>query len=491
MTVIRTSTGTVQEIATEDGPMTTAAGSRQMGVKDAQVSGATQIPGSDTYFYAGSVGMQEVSPVAGGPRLRVQPATADMFYLVSRNVDGSGDVARFQRNTGAAADSNNAGGKWPEWRVTGRSRIAGFAGDAASPTITFSDDAGAHGIVAANSGQKFFGEFHGLGSAGSLNSETLTMGGVAFDPTSDAATGNDFELRNSTTATDGTTIFTRDLSTTINAAGGIHQKINSISGTAVSFVFAGMAIGTGAFDEVDVQITPGGPWITLPPLGTTAARMYDTTAATVGMRLRDTATGRYVTLVGAALVVLANYVRSEAQRVTGTDRLKGYLSRFSSVAALAGAEWDADVGIDVTGSQFAGSNLLSNGNFATGDLTGWTKVQGAGNATVVSGAMRQVREAALGHRMRQTAGNVVTVADIMAMQVDMISNSAGLTPAARVANSVSMSATGAMVNQNMVVGRNLFLFKPNTTTIYVGDEYLSGTASETTDTDNYALYDIA
>lgn len=66
MTVIRTSTGTVQEIATEDGPMTTAAGSRQMGVKDAEVVGATPITGADTYFYQNGSGMQEVSPVAGG-----------------------------------------------------------------------------------------------------------------------------------------------------------------------------------------------------------------------------------------------------------------------------------------------------------------------------------------------------------------------------------------------------------------------------------------
>jgi len=66
MTVIRTSTGSVQEIATEDGPMTTAAGSRQMGVKDAEVVGATLIPGADTYFYPNGSGMQEVTPVAGG-----------------------------------------------------------------------------------------------------------------------------------------------------------------------------------------------------------------------------------------------------------------------------------------------------------------------------------------------------------------------------------------------------------------------------------------
>lgn len=65
MVVIRTSTGTVQEVAGEDGPMTTDAGSRQYGLADPVVIGATPIPGADTYFYPSPAGMQEVSPTAG------------------------------------------------------------------------------------------------------------------------------------------------------------------------------------------------------------------------------------------------------------------------------------------------------------------------------------------------------------------------------------------------------------------------------------------
>lgn len=70
MAVIRTSTGTAQEVATENGPMTTAAGSRQYGLVDDPVVGATQIPGADTYFYQNGSGMQEVTPAAGGGVLR-------------------------------------------------------------------------------------------------------------------------------------------------------------------------------------------------------------------------------------------------------------------------------------------------------------------------------------------------------------------------------------------------------------------------------------
>lgn len=64
MAVIRTSTGTAQEIAIADGPMTTAAGSRQVGAVDDPVSGAEPIPDADTYFYLNGSGMQEVSPSA-------------------------------------------------------------------------------------------------------------------------------------------------------------------------------------------------------------------------------------------------------------------------------------------------------------------------------------------------------------------------------------------------------------------------------------------
>jgi len=66
MTVIRTSTGTVQEIATEDGPMLTAAGSLQYGTAPEDYPGSEPIDGADTYFYLNGSGMQEVKNASAG-----------------------------------------------------------------------------------------------------------------------------------------------------------------------------------------------------------------------------------------------------------------------------------------------------------------------------------------------------------------------------------------------------------------------------------------
>ena len=60
MAVIRTSTGTAQEVATEDGPMTTAAGSRQYGMAPTVYADAEPIDDADTSSIVRADGMQEV-----------------------------------------------------------------------------------------------------------------------------------------------------------------------------------------------------------------------------------------------------------------------------------------------------------------------------------------------------------------------------------------------------------------------------------------------
>ena len=67
MAAIKTSTGTLQEVATENGPMNTTAGSRQYGLVDEFAPGAEPIPDADTYFYLHGNGMQEVTPSAAVP----------------------------------------------------------------------------------------------------------------------------------------------------------------------------------------------------------------------------------------------------------------------------------------------------------------------------------------------------------------------------------------------------------------------------------------
>lgn len=436
---------------------------------------------------------QQNSPAPGeaaGAILRTLPDTADSFYVVVNNGDVTADAIHFQRATGGGG-AGDLGAQWLEWRVTGRARLASFGSNPTAPSVTFTNDTGAQDIVSTTNGTVFMGSYHGLGAGGALNSETLTLDGTTFDPTI-ARTGNLFTLRNSTTATDGTNSFTRDLTTTIGAGGAVRYKINSISTVGTfSFAYLGMVIGTGAFDEADVQLTDGGSWKPLPALGTSQAvtGQIKLEAAVKGLRLRDTTTGRAVQVTGSAIPAIANYLRAEFVRVTGTDRLKGYFGRFTSVAALANAEWESNASVVATGS-LEGTNLMTNGNFASGDLTGWTKASGAGTATVVGGVMNQVREAAANHRMRQT--NVITavVSDILAYRMDTNAVSAGAFPIARVANANSLTATGAMINQTTVLGRNVFVFQADVTTIWPGDEFSAGTAGQTADTDNYGLWKL-
>jgi hypothetical protein len=423
-----------------------------------------------------------------GTLLRTVPDTDDSFYVVVRTLDDAdADAVHFERNVGSGG-VGDLGSQWPEWRVTGRARLDDATSDPTSPSVTFTDDPGAQDIVATSNGTVFMGSFHGLGAAGALNSETLLIDGTTFDPAT-AVSGSEFSLQNSTTASDGTNSFTRDLVTTIGASGGVHYSINSISkvGT-ISFAYLGMVIGSGAFDEADVQLTDGGAWKPLPALGVSQAvtAQLKLEAAIKGIRLRDTATGRAVQVTGSGIPAVANYLRAELARTLATDRLKGYFGRFTDISALAGAEWETNAAIVDTGS-LEGTNLMTNGGFATGDLTGWTKASGAGTATIVSGAMRQVREAAANHRMRQT--NVITavVDDILAFRMDTVAVSAGVLPIARVANANTLSSTGAMINLTTVLGRNLYVFAATATTIWPGDEYSAGTAGQTADTDNYAL----
>jgi len=60
MAVIRTSTGKAQEVATEDGPMLTAAGSLQYGTAPVTYADAEPIDDADTSRIVRADGMQEV-----------------------------------------------------------------------------------------------------------------------------------------------------------------------------------------------------------------------------------------------------------------------------------------------------------------------------------------------------------------------------------------------------------------------------------------------
>jgi hypothetical protein len=427
-----------------------------------------------------------------GAALLTVPDTADSFYVVVTKPSGVIDAIHFQRNTGGNTGSD-AGSQWPEWRVTGRARLNSVDDDPASANIVFTEDVGAQDIV-ANDGTKYLGSYHGLGAGGTLTSQTLTLDGNTFDPTT-VRSGNSLVIRNVSTAVNGANSFTRDLTTTVTEEGKVHFKINSIStGGTISYVYLGMLIGTGLYNRADILEAGSASWHPGPTLSTSqtvAGRILPSVIST-GVRLVDMLDGRAVTLVGAAIPSLANYVQGEVLRdPLSADRLKGYFARFSSVAALADAEWDMDAEIVGTNESWVDGNLFTNGDFASGDLTGWTRASGAGTATIVSGAMQQVREVAANHRMRQTNSFAATTDDIWAYRMDLIDLSGGTAPTVRVSTANTLSFVGAMVDRQLTTECQwVFYFRPTVTTLWAGIEHTAGAVADTVETDNYWLANL-
>lgn len=328
---------------------------------------------------------------AGGgaqpPAVRLVPGDANTFYLVTY-ANGLARSVRFQRNLGGGT-GNDLGGKWPEWRATGEGLLTGPNDDPSAPAVWIANDPGAQDVV-GNSGAKFIGSFHGLGTGGGLNSETVKIDGVAVDPTAGAKSGATFELRNATTATDGTNTLIRDLSVTINPAGGLHFKVNSISASAgIAYIYLGMGIATGAaYTEMDVKLAAA--WNSI-PLGANDAdaRLNGTNA----VRFRNPTTGHFLALTGA-LAAVAGYARAEVRKEAANNRSKSYLSRFTAYGSLAAVEWDLDWGLGSTGAVSPGANMLQDPSFAAN----W--IATSGPAPSVSAGVATITQQATGTAVR-------------------------------------------------------------------------------------------
>lgn len=379
--------------------------------------------------------------------LRSFPDTANSSYIVARNTIGGANAIHFQRNVGGAADASSVGAPWPEWRVTGVSQMSSFNGNPKSPTNVVINDIGAQDMVGANASNKFFGSFHGLGAGGALNSETLTIDGATFDPTGPAVYGSTFALRNSTTATDGTTIWTRDLTTSINGNGCPHYVVNSASGTALSFAYVGMASGTGNnFNEDDFKVTST---YNVAPLGTSDCRAY--LAATRVTRMRDLVNGNQVIMTGI-MPDIANYVRTEVIKEPSNNRTRAYLSRFSSVAALAGASWDLDIAVGATGAQFNSTQLLTTTDFTTG----WSTV---GTGVGVSAGVVTFTQPAAGNCRIHAAINTCASGSYYMMLIDMAgANPDQMSYLAGSNTNGSTTSPAPAFTQNLRASRNIQTF---------------------------------
>lgn len=458
-----------------------AADAAQYGFPDAPDDGKTYVRRNRQWVEL------DVPPVYA---LRTVPATADRFYIVSRNPDGTAVSTRIERNVGGPANASNVGGQWPEWRTTGQARIASFEANPASPVIDFSLDNGAHDTVAGTgSGGKYFGSYHGLGTSGALISETLLLDGVPFDPAV-AATGNVLEIRNETNAVEGSNFYRRDLSTYFSAAGNIRFLIHSASQSGMGIVYTGMLIAQGLYAEGDVLQSDGTTWTAVPTLGMRAYQGEVLPSTGVrGFRFRDTTNGRLVTVLCGGALSLASAARGEFVRSLDVFRSKAYFCNFRNTDGLAGFEWTITPSV-VTGVQpFNKPNLLVNGDFGAGNFTGWTKVFGTNDPTLVNGMMRQVRETG-NVRMRQTAPIAAATTDLMAYELDSVL-SGGSGCRARVALTTSLSNVDARVDREITTNHYISLFSAGATSLYVGDSMNPGAQPDTLDTDNYALYRLS
>jgi hypothetical protein len=422
-------------------------------------------------------------PTAGlgaGAALRSVPDTADRFYLVARGADARIRAIRFQRNVGAAADSANLGVKWPEWRVTGTYILAAFDDAPTSPIATITSDIGAFDLI-GNVAGKSFGSYHGLGSAGGLDAETLSIDGLPFDPTT-AVRGHRFELVNTVTASDGTNMFTRQLKVTVNANAELDFELMGFtqSGT-LTYVRLGMPNGQGSnFTEADLRVGSG--W-TVAALGTGSCQCV--LRGVRAIRVREPSTGNYL-VAEAGFPERTGFAYAEIFRDIPNSRTRVYLGRFTGYGGLAGATWRISWGIGAAGAVAPPANMVTNGDFAGGTLTGWSLRFGASGASVVSGAMRQLREAIV-HRMGQTNAFALDTGRFYLFGADVL---AGSSVDLRVATSPTLNTNTLAVLMPSAPGRLIATYKPDFASMYLGNQFGSGTPGEVLDTDNYIFYQM-
>lgn len=421
---------------------------------------------------------------------RTVPDTPNRFYLVVRCDDGLIRKYRFQRNTGAAADTANLGVSWPEWRITGIGRMTGFGDDPAGDGRWLHDDAGASEFIANVSG-KSFGSYHGVGAAGALLSETVKMDGVSFDPTAGTVTGNAFELRNDVTASDGTVSVNRDLTIALGTSGELRYTLNAVNVTGtISYIRLGMPISEYVgWTEGDLGVTADG---SLTPLrlgpDEFVSRLYNGVGR---IRMRNITNGDFIEVKCDANVVSApGYAYSELFRQVVNQRCKAYGARFTSnYGSMNGLTWGMAIGQVAAGSAVLPTNLIANGDFAS-DVAGWVQAFGAvAPAWQAPGYLRQTRET--GSSRVRPAGIATDTNTIYLLSADLVAVSAGSLPNIRASNSGSAALGGTVVSQTFVVGKNVIAFKAGNATTYVGAELSAGTAGQTADLDNFAFYAIA
>ncbi|EJN15694.1 hypothetical protein PMI42_00711 [Bradyrhizobium sp. YR681] len=451
-----------------------------------------------------------VPGAAVGPRVRIVPDTSGSFYVMARSARGTGFAYHFIRNSGGNT-ATDQGGSWPNWRYAGCAEFASVLSDPKGTVLrTFSNDTGAqdYAFVLPTSAAKFSGSYHGVGSGGSLTSETLTIDGQSFDPTSSVATGGQVVLTHSVSITDGTSTITVTGFTVTISASGIFFNPGTVSSSAViSIAFIGMGIATGTFDEGTFTLTSGDTEYKVPvSVGASGyGRTFLQKANMVSLRrTSDGATVRFTTNAPT----VAGYRRTSVVRDGGLNRSKFYFDFGNSGGALgsiSGVAWSQTYEAGSAGATTFASNLITNGAFAA-NISGWTVTHtGTSTAWNAAGVLRQTRGAAgTDARAIQAVTTVVGAPYLLSAEDTYTPNvvgtylnpgSLGLTSNVNGSTSTPAPAYAPVpFDQN---GYSAHVVLPTLTTSYamllMSADTASGndTTSDTSDWDNVSLFALA
>lgn len=221
--------------------------------------------------------------------VRIVPAGADMFYVVTTSSWGTALAHRFQRNMGGAS-STDIGAPWQPWRRTGTYELATVASDPTSPAFAFGEDIGAFDYTMLR-GTIFIsgGSYHG---GETITTESLFLDTLAVSPAV-AGTGAACRLERASLITwgDATTasiVYSLDIA----ANGVLLENISMTSASAAAAeTYLGMEIASSAFTRGSFG---GGAEVDISAAGDYAGG----TAGTV--RLRAPATGHTIESVSNA-----------------------------------------------------------------------------------------------------------------------------------------------------------------------------------------------
>jgi hypothetical protein len=444
------------------------------------------------------------------PAVRIVPDTSNSFYVMARNTRGTAFAYHFIRNVGGNS-ATDQGGSWPNWRYAGNAEFPNILSAPTGAAIrTFSNDTGAqdYAFVLPTSAGKFSGSYHGVGASGSLTAESLTIGGVSFDPTSSVASGSQVVLTHSVSISDGSsTVTVTGFTVTINANGIFFDLGTVASIAALSTAYIGMAIATGAYDEGTFTLANGGTEYKTPvSTGTTTyGRTYLQKANMVS--LRKTSDGLTVRMTTNAPAI-AGYRRTSIVRDTTIGRSKLYFDFGNSAGAfgsVTGVSWSQTYELGTAGTTTFAANMITNGAFSS-NIAGWTTNQNpSGAAWNAGGFLRMTRGASgVDTRSIQAVTTVIGAPYLLCAENVYTPAVAGsyLNPGSLGLTNNSNGSTSTPAPAYLPIsydqnGYNAHVVIPTTTTQYamvaLPADTASGsdTTSDTSDWDNVSMFALA